>query len=66
MESRRTPGPARLAHHDAVLGTLRAGGFSLAATAHAYALRPGYSFATSFDVGLELVLDGLGTLRGAR
>ena len=38
MESRRAPGPANLAHHDAVLGCLRAGGFSLALTAHAYAV----------------------------
>ena len=38
LESRRTPGPATLRHHDAVLGTLRAGGFSLEATAHAYAV----------------------------
>ena len=38
LESRTSPGPANLRHHDAVLGTLRAGGFSAAATAHAYAL----------------------------
>jgi AcrR family transcriptional regulator len=38
LESRTSPGPATLRHHDAVLGTLRAGGFSSAATAHAYAL----------------------------
>lgn len=38
LESRRTPGPATLRHHDAVLGTLRLAGFSLEATAHAYAL----------------------------
>ena len=38
LESRTSPGPANLRHHDAVLGTLRAGGFSPAATAHAYAL----------------------------
>jgi AcrR family transcriptional regulator len=38
LESRTSPGPANLRHHDAVLGTLRAAGFSLAATAHAYAL----------------------------
>ena len=119
MEFRSSPGPATLRHHDAVLGTLRAGGFDLPATAHAYAvldafvygfalqeamlpisrdgetpadlveqaaqdlapaleaggmahlaefvtghaLRPGYSFAASFEVGLELVLDGLERLR---
>jgi AcrR family transcriptional regulator len=38
MESRRSPGPANLTHHDAVLGALRAGGFSLELTAHAYAV----------------------------
>ena len=38
MESRTNPGPATLKHHDANIGTLRAGGFSVAMTAHAYAL----------------------------
>jgi AcrR family transcriptional regulator len=38
LESRTSPGPANLRHHDAVLGTLRAAGFSPAGTAHAYAL----------------------------
>ncbi len=38
MESRTSPGPATLRHHDAVLGCLRAGGFSLEMTAHAYAV----------------------------
>ncbi|GED90726.1 TetR/AcrR family transcriptional regulator [Streptomyces sp. 6-11-2] len=35
MESRSNPGPATLRHHDAVLGCLRQGGFSLTLTAHA-------------------------------
>ena len=38
MESRTTPGPATLRHHDAVLGCLRGGGLSIEMTAHAYAL----------------------------
>ncbi len=110
MESRTTPGPATLRHHDAVLGCLRDGGFSIEMTAHAYALidafiygfalqeaslpatggddmtelaqsvteampageyphliefttehvlQPGYDFATEFDFGLDLILDGL-------
>ena len=110
MESRTSPGPASLTHHDAVLGCLRRGGLSMSLTAHAYAildsfvygfalqeahlphagtteigvlaeqivdalpadrypslvefttghvLRPGYSFGASFDVGLDLILDGL-------
>jgi hypothetical protein len=38
LESRTNPGPATLEHHDAVIGTLRGAGFSVAMTAHAYAL----------------------------
>ena len=38
LESRTSPGPATLGHHDAVIGTLRAAGFSVEMTAHAYAL----------------------------
>jgi AcrR family transcriptional regulator len=114
MENRTSPGPATLRHHEAMLATLRGAGFSLGATAHAYALldafvygfalqeatlpfddadsaaevaeavmagfasgeyphlqefatqhvlQPGYSFAASFDVGLDLVLDGIAALR---
>lgn len=110
MESRTSPGPETLRHHDAVLGCLRRGGFSLQMTAHAYAvldsflygfaleeaalpsgggegfqevaeaiaanfpadeyphlaeltldhvLQAGYSFAQSFEFGLDLILDGL-------
>ncbi len=110
MESRTSPGPATLRHHDAVLGCLLDGGLSLATTAHAYAildsyvygftlqeahlpfhggeeiaamaeqivgaipadeyphlveftarhvLRPGYSFGSSFELGLDLILDGI-------
>jgi AcrR family transcriptional regulator len=44
MESRRHPGPASLRHHDAVLGRLRAAGFSVAMTAHAYALLDAYVY----------------------
>jgi AcrR family transcriptional regulator len=38
MESRLHPGPANLRHHDAVLGNLRAAGFSVEQAAHAYSL----------------------------
>jgi AcrR family transcriptional regulator len=116
MESRASPGPATLHHHDAVLGCLRAGGFSLEMTAHAYALldsyiygfalqeaslpfetpeqtskvardifgqftadqyphlteltvnhvlRPGYSFGHEFEIGLDLILDGLARAAGS-
>jgi AcrR family transcriptional regulator len=115
MESRASPGPATLQHHDAVLGCLRAGGFSLEMTAHAYALldsyiygfalqeaslpfetpeetsqvardifgqfaaeqyphlteltinhvlQPGYSFGHEFEIGLDLILDGLARAAG--
>jgi AcrR family transcriptional regulator len=44
MESRKNPGPATLRHHDAVIGTLRAAGFTVAMTAHAYALLDSYVY----------------------
>jgi AcrR family transcriptional regulator len=110
MESRRSPGPATLRHHDAVLGCLRGAGFSLEMTAHAYSvldsyiygfalqeaslpfdsaeeapelaqeiagqlpageyphltelaighvLQPGYRYGDEFEIGLDLILDGL-------
>lgn len=107
METRTHPGPATLGSHEAVLDTLRNSGFSLQATAHAYAtldafvygfalqetmleivglpdsstdvlddmdLRhfprvaelatmyanaPTYPFTASFDVALNLILDGI-------
>ncbi len=37
MESRTSPGPATLAHHDAVIGCFRQAGFSFELTATAYA-----------------------------
>jgi AcrR family transcriptional regulator len=110
MESRTTPGPSTLRHHDAVLGCFRGAGFSLELVGHAYAvvdaflygfalqeaslpatagddmaqlaesiaeqmpaglyphlteftadrvLQPGYDFGDEFDVGIDLILDGL-------
>lgn len=44
MESRTSPGPATLRHHDAVLGCLRGGGLSLEMTAHAYAIVDSYVY----------------------
>jgi hypothetical protein len=44
MESRRRPGPANLRHHDAVLGRLRAAGFSVEMAAHAYSLLDSYIY----------------------
>ncbi len=111
MESRTSPGPRTLHHHDAVLGCLREGGLPTPVVAHAYAIvdafvygfavqeaslpgggvgeewddvtddiagqlpvdefphlaafttehvmQPGYDFGDSFEVGLDLVLDGI-------
>lgn len=44
MESRLHPGPANLRHHDAVLGNLRASGFSVEMTAHAYSVLDSYIY----------------------
>ncbi|MGZ8725715.1 TetR/AcrR family transcriptional regulator [Aeromicrobium sp.] len=44
LESRTTPGPATLRHHDANIGTLRGAGFSVEMTAHAYALLDSYVY----------------------
>lgn len=44
LESRTAPGAATFAHHDAVLGLLRRGGFSIPLTAHAYALLDSYIY----------------------
>ena len=44
MESRSTPGPANLRHHDAVLGVLRNDGFTVELAAHAYSLLDSYIY----------------------
>jgi AcrR family transcriptional regulator len=44
MESRSSPGPATLRHHDAVIGCLRAAGFSIAMAAHAVAVLDSYIY----------------------
>ena len=69
LESRTTPGPATLRHHDAMLGTLRAAGFPVAVTAHAYALLDSYIYgfavqeaALPFD-GPETVAAVAGSIR---
>ena len=60
MESRRSPGPATLRHHDAVLGCLREAGFPVELTAHAYSLLDSYIYGFAlqeaslpFDTGEE-------------
>ena len=44
MESRTSPGPATLRHHNAVLGCLREAGFSLELAAHAYSALDSYIY----------------------
>ena len=44
MESRTHPGPANLRHHDAVLGSLVAAGFSIDQAAHAYSVLDSYVY----------------------
>ena len=44
LESRSSPGPATLRHHDAVIGACRRAGFSVEATAHAYSLIDSYLY----------------------
>ena len=44
MQSRTSPGPATLAHHNAVIGSLRRGGFSLVMTAHAFSVIDSYIY----------------------
>jgi hypothetical protein len=44
MESRSSPGPATLRHHDAVLGCLRGAGFPVSLAAHAYAVLDSYIY----------------------
>jgi AcrR family transcriptional regulator len=60
MESRTSPGPATLRHHDAVLGILRGAGFPLALAAHAYSAMDAYIYGFAlqerslpFDTGEE-------------
>ena len=44
MESRTSPGPATLRHHDTVIGTLRRAGFPVALAAHAFSAIDAYVY----------------------
>ena len=44
MDSRTSPGPATLRHHDAVIGSLREGGFSIELAAHAFSALDSYIY----------------------
>ena len=67
MESRTTPGPASLRHHDAVLGSLRAGGFPVRLAGHAYAVLDSYVYGFALqEAGLPVEgTDRVGELAGS-
>jgi AcrR family transcriptional regulator len=44
LESRANPGPATLRHHNAVIGSLRQAGFSIALAAHAFSVIDSYVY----------------------
>jgi len=44
MQSRTTPGPATMQHHDVVIGTLREAGFSIEMAAHAFSALDSYIY----------------------
>jgi hypothetical protein len=44
VQSRATPGPATLRYYDAVVGSLRAGGFPVALAARAFAVLDSYVY----------------------
>ena len=44
LDSRASPGPATLRHHDAVIGVLRNAGFSVEMAAHAFSLIDSYIY----------------------
>ena len=44
MQSRTSPGPATMRHHDTVIGTLRGAGFPVALTAHAFSALDSYIY----------------------
>lgn len=57
MESRMSPGPANLSHHDAVVGCLRNGGLSIQMAAHAYAILDSFVYGFAFE---EATLPAIG------
>ncbi|HEY5683952.1 MAG TPA: TetR/AcrR family transcriptional regulator C-terminal domain-containing protein [Acidimicrobiia bacterium] len=59
MESRTSPGPENLGHHEAVLACLRRGGLSWQMTAHAYAVLDAFVYGFAFqEATLPSQMDG--------
>ncbi|MBE1875644.1 TetR/AcrR family transcriptional regulator [Myceligenerans pegani] len=63
LESRTSPGPATLRHHDRVLACLLRSGFSPELTAHAYALVDSYVYGFALQEA-SLPFDGPDTVGG--
>jgi AcrR family transcriptional regulator len=57
METRTSPGPATLRHHNSVIGTLRDAGFSIPMTAHAFALLDAFIYGFALQEA-TLPMDG--------
>ena len=62
MQSRATPGPATLRHHDYMLGTLRKAGFTLPLAAHALSVIDSYVYGFTLQA-LNLPFDTTQTLQ---
>ncbi|MCB0913517.1 MAG: TetR/AcrR family transcriptional regulator C-terminal domain-containing protein, partial [Propionibacteriaceae bacterium] len=63
MESRQNPGPATLAHHEAVLACLRRGGLDWQLVAHAYALLDAFVYGFALQEA-SLPFEGTGEIAG--
>jgi AcrR family transcriptional regulator len=57
METRTSPGPSTLRHHDAVIGALRAAGFPIPMVAHAFALLDAFIYGFALQEA-TLPMDG--------
>jgi AcrR family transcriptional regulator len=67
MSTRTSPGSATLRHHDAVIGSLRAAGFSIELTAHAFSALDSYIYGFALqEVTLPLGETGEETAQVAR
>ena len=60
MSTRTSPGPATLRHHNAVIGSLREGGFSIQMAAHAFSALDSYIY----GFALQEATPALGRDRG--
>ncbi|MFN6548059.1 TetR/AcrR family transcriptional regulator [Mycolicibacterium nivoides] len=49
MDSRTNPGPATLRQHNAAIGCLRSGGFSIAGAAHAFSVLDSYIYGSTLQ-----------------